>query len=340
MNVNEIFEKYNTDESLTYEQFVTPSFSGGHNKWINRYPKTNVVFKILERACLKNDIDYNWITDFFGGNVSTYVLGISQQDANKLGKQVSISWDEFTEKYCDDDASETTITADEINTYRKPKLVDYVTVKNLKAQKIPMSTSIYEFINKPLTDGQISISDLQMTVRDFLMNFASFRSISKTQYNIFTSVNGKGGIFGRNGDLKAIEPVEVGEFLFQVSIDELNYKRDVDEIQKLWEWRTGRNELRGKYEEHFGYDVKHMSHLFRLLLGAINILETGEYHPRLKGENLKFVRNILRGQYTYNYLIEYTSVLEEKMEEAYKTSTLPETANHKKANKLLLELSY
>ena len=182
---------------------------------------------------------------------------------------------------------------------------------------------------------------LSMSIKEFLINEASFRTISKTQYNIFTKPDMKysGGIFSRNGDLKSNDTEEVGEFCFQLTIDENNYKKDLDNIQKLWEWKCNRNEKRGVLEEHFGYDTKHMSHTVRLLLGGLNILETGEYHPRLEGENLKLVRNVLNGEFTYDYLVDYASKLEKKLDTKYSESTLPKTPNHKKANELLLELS-
>ena len=148
-----------------------------------------------------------------------------------------------------------------------------------------------------------------------------------------------GGIFSRNGNLKAKDPKEVGTFCFQLSIDDMNYRKDLDDIQKLWAWRTGRNENRSVLEEHFGYDVKHGSHLFRLLIGAKNILTTGEYHPRLSGKNLELVNGILNGKQTYEWVIEEAYKMEKELETLYKTSKLPKTPNHKKANELLLELS-
>ena len=71
----------------------------GHNKWITKYPKTNVVITELKDAYDNGEIDYNWITDYFGGNVSEFVTGIKQEDANKIGKVKSIDWCEFIEKH-------------------------------------------------------------------------------------------------------------------------------------------------------------------------------------------------------------------------------------------------
>lgn len=306
----------------------------GHNKWITKYPKTGIVIEKLKMAFDAGDIDYNFITDHFGGRVSEFSTGIKQQDANKLGKVESMRWEEFLDLYSDFD--EDNLTKDEWEYYRKPQLINYVTAKDLRAKKLPLDTTEpYE-----CNPGSV-INTKSTTLREFLLTEASFRTISKTQYNIFTPATEKfnGGIFGRNGDLKVNDPEEVGEFVCQLSINENEYKKDLDNIEKLWEWRTKRNEKRSVLEEHFGYDTKHGSHLFRLLIGAKNILETGEYHPRLTGDNLKLVKGILNGERTYEWVIEEAAKMEAELETLYKKSTLPKTPNHKKANELLLELS-
>ena len=310
----------------------------GHNKHITKYPKTGLVLAALKTAFEAKDIDYYWITDHFGGKVSEFVTKIKQQDANKLGKVNSISWDTFVEKYAvdvvTDKTSENTLLRSEVTHYRKPQLIDYCTAKDLKAKKFPLDTTEPHQLNP-------NISTRSITVKEFLMEEASFRTVSKTQYNIFTPATKdfNGGIFARNGNLKVNDPEEVGEFVFQLSIDDANYQRDLDDIEKLWEWRTGRNEKRSILEEHHGYDTKHMSHCIRLLIGGHSILTTGEYHPRLTGDSLKFVKGVLNGEFTYEYLLEYTTDLEKKLDIAYSNSPLPKTPDHKKANELLLELS-
>lgn len=323
----------------------------GHNKWITKYPKTHIVIAELKEAYDNGEIDYNWITDYFGGVVSEFVTGIKQIDANKLGKIKSINWYEFIEKHSIDRkiweskiphgvtseehklAETNNLFADEWEHYRKPQLVNYCYPKDLKAHKYDMGENIDDIVSFD--------TGLSMSIKEFLINEASFRTISKTQYNIFTKPDMKysGGIFSRNGDLKSNDTEEVGEFCFQLTIDENNYKKDLDNIQKLWEWKCNRNEKRGVLEEHFGYDTKHASHIFRLLIGAKNILETNEYHPRLEGDNLKLVRGILNGEYKYDWVVEESAKMEKELEPLYQASKLPHKPNHKKANELLLKLS-
>ena len=300
-----------------------------HNKYIVKYPKTHVVLRNLEIAFTKGDIDYSWITDHFGGRVSEFITGVKQQDANKLKKTETISWDQFIEYYGSDFEDDSLLTKEEWNRYRKPQLIDYCKPKDIKAKKLSLDEVFV------LDDGK------HITIKDFLLTKASFRSISNAQYNIFTPPDEKynGGIFTRNGNIKKTDPKEVGEFCFQLSIDRPGYKNNLDEIEKLWIWRTGRNEKRSVLEEKFGYDTKHCSHLFRLLIGAKNILTTGEYQPRLTGENLKLVTEILNGKKEYDWIIKEADKMEKELDDLYNKSKLPKTPNHKRANELLLELS-
>jgi len=300
----------------------------GHNKWINKYPKTNIVINELKKGFDNGEIDYNWITDFFGGRVSEFVTGIPQQEANNLENMVSISWSEFINRHSEKAESEDVMTITDWEVYRKPQLVDYCKLKDLNAKKLSL-------------DSFVPMVYKELTIRRFLIESASFRTISKTQYNIFMPPNNKynGGIFSRNGMLKVKDPKEVGTFCFHMSIDHSAYLKDLDDIQKLWTWKTGRNEKRSVLEEHFGYDVKHGSHCFRLLIGGKNILATGEYKPRLSGDDLKLVRSILNGEKTYDWVIEHSEKLLKDLDVAYNNSKLPKTPNHKKSNELLLELS-
>lgn len=310
-----------------------------HNKYLVQFPKTNEILARLKIAYNAGDIDYNFISDHFGGNVSSFVTGITQQEANKFGKVQSIEWAEFIGKYSDstvDVPVDAALQTFEWEQYRKPQIISYCYPKDLKGTRFDLDkTAPYE------ANPDLPISTKSTTLKEFLLTEACFRIISKTQYNIFTPAdkNFNGGIFSRNGDLKFADPEEVGLFVFQLTIDENNYKKDLDHIGKLWEWRTNRNEKRSVLEENFGYDVKHGSHCIRLLLGGHNILKTGEYHPRLSGDDLRMVKGVLNGKYPYEELIALAETMEKELESLYVVSTLQNTPNHKKANDLLLSLS-
>jgi len=319
-----------------------------HNRMLVKYPKVNTVIRELKNAYENKLIDFNWITDYFGGDLAQYVTGITQEEVRKLRKVKSITWEEFIksevnfEDFLDtansipetelEDMKNKVMFEGEWNKYRKPQAIDYCIVKDLKAHRLNMDDMV---------DDIVSFSAPHISIKEILETRSSFRAISRTQFNIFTAPDGdyKGGIFARNGKIKSNEPKEVGEFLFQLSYDESNFKKDTDAIAKLWEWRTKRNKKRSILEEKFGYDTKHLSHTCRLLIGGINILRTGEYHPRLTGDNLVLVRDILAGKYTYNEVVEMAENLKKELDELYKNCTLPNSADKVKVNKLLLKLS-
>jgi len=305
----------------------------GHNKWVVKFPKTGIVLRELKATLDRGEIDFNWINDFFGGDVARFVTNLTQQEANKLPKIQTVSWVDFVEAHSGE--GEESLTAQEWEKYSKPHLIDYLYAKDLKAQRFDLDK------HSPQEISPISVTTKSTTLREFLLTEASFRAISSTQYNIFTAPDEKynGGLFGREGNLKSVEPTYVGDFVCQLSIDEMNYKRELEETRKLWEWRTNRNEKRSILEERHGYDTKHCSHLVRLLLGAQNILKTGEYHPRLKGANLKLVREVLNGKYPYEWIIATSERMDKELDALYASSTIPHTPDHKVANELLLELS-
>ena len=350
MTQEEIFKKYNTKVDFNFEDFIKPTFHGGHNQWLVKYPKVNTVIRQLKDAYQTKLVDFNWITDHFGGDLSQFVTGITQEEAGKLGKVESVSWEEFIKSeanfeefragardmdYSDDEYQEMVnkvMFEGDWNEYRKPQFLDYVACKDLKAHKFKMDEII---------DDIVSFDAPKKSIKRFLLEDASFRTISKTQFNIFTAPDEKynGGIVARNGKIKSNEPKEVGEFAFQLSYNENDFKKDTDAIKKLWEWRTKRNEKRSILEEKFGYDTKHLSHTCRLLIGGQNILRDGNYNPRLLGGNLELVRSVLAGKYTYNEVVEMAEQMERDLEPLYDTCTLPHSADRVKANELLLKIS-
>ena len=360
MTMEEVFTKYNKSKNFSFGDFTKTTLHGGHNQWIVKYPKVNTVIRQLRDALDDGVIDYNWITDHFGGDLSSYATGITQEEASQLGKIQTISWETFIStreadystflagsehlNYSDEkleEMSNKVMFKGDWDNYRKPQAIDYMTAKDLKAHKLDMTDGVWSLDGERVVMKEDGGSGAIVEVREFLLTQASFRTISKTQFNIFTAAddNFNGGIFARNGKLKSNDPKEVGEFVFQLSYNENDFKKDTDAIKKLWEWRTKRNEKRSILEEKFGYDTKHLSHTIRLLIGGQNILRDGNYHPRLSGDNLVLVRNVLAGKYTYEEVVDMAEKMEKDLEPLYETSTLPHSADRVKANELLLKLS-
>ena len=122
----------------------------------------------------------------------------------------------------------------------------------------------------------------------------------------------------------------------------MNYKKDVDAIKKMYHWKVNRNEKRNELEVKFGVDLKHMSHLYRLMLQAKKILKSGFYNPRLDGEDLKIIKGIrdgsLWGKQSYEKGVEFAEDMDKELNELYKSTKLPKKPDLNKINDLVLKL--
>jgi uncharacterized protein len=113
----------------------------------------------------------------------------------------------------------------------------------------------------------------------------------------------------------------------------MNAKREWDQYQN---WKKNRNPIRAKLEEQFGYDTKHISHLFRLMSEGKELLETGYItFPRPDAEFLNEVKN---GCFSYEELLQRIQDYDKFFDELYETSPLPHSPNRKKADMLCQDI--
>jgi len=113
----------------------------------------------------------------------------------------------------------------------------------------------------------------------------------------------------------------------------LNAKKYWDSYQN---WKSNRNLKRSKSEEKFGFDTKHMSHLFRLMSEGEELLTT-EFitFPRPDAEFLLDIRN---GKYSYEELTDMIGDYDNKFDKLYETSNLPNKPNRKIIDKLCINI--
>lgn len=284
-----------------------------HGKWLTQFPDINDILAEIKEAFNNSFIDFNWICDNFGGQVAEKVTGETPQKNTKL--ENTLTWIQF--KYCVNKSRKVLDLKElDFDMYRVPRLIDYCHPKDLKGK-------------------QLDLNDL----RETLQYTASFRTMSPSMLVIYT--DGK-GIFSKEGNLKANDPETIGEFVCLLSIDQNKYKSDKDYINKLWEWKCNRNEKRSELEEKFGVDLKHLSHLWRLMTKAKEILLTGTYDPQLKGEELKTLKGIrdgsLYGRDSYDFALKFAEENDKLLNELYKTTKLQKKPNVKKVNELVLKL--
>ena len=119
---------------------------------------------------------------------------------------------------------------------------------------------------------------------------------------------------------------------------ERKYRSALRNYQQYQEWKKNRNPIRAEMEAGFGYDLKHASHLVRLLKMSEEIIKEGKvvvYRP--DAEELLAIRN---GAWTYEKLIEWAENKQKKLDEFYESgkSPLPKVPNYNKIDKLCMEL--
>lgn len=122
--------------------------------------------------------------------------------------------------------------------------------------------------------------------------------------------------------------------------NEQEYEKAILDWKNYWTWMKERNQNRWISQEkgEVDYDVKNMQHCVRLLLSGENILKTGFPIIKFEGENLKFLRDIRNGHYTYEYLMKYVDKKMIELEKAKNESKLPHGANDKAIDDLYREL--
>jgi hypothetical protein len=122
--------------------------------------------------------------------------------------------------------------------------------------------------------------------------------------------------------------------------NEHEFNKAHDDWKNYWNWVKNRNEDRWIDQENkkVDYDVKNMSHCFRLLYSGKNILEKGEPIVRFEGEKRQFLMDIRQNKFTYEYLMGLVEKEMKELEELKEKSTLPWGCDVKKVNELYLEL--
>ena len=89
-------------------------------------------------------------------------------------------------------------------------------------------------------------------------------------------------------------------------------------------------------EDKFGFDLKHASHLLRLISEGEELLTTGNItFPR---PDVEFLLDVKNGKYNYDELSEMLTSYDKKFEELYKDSPLPNSADRVSIDKLCIKI--
>jgi len=301
-----------------------------HNRWIEKYPMSTLVLQMLVTHRNNRRIDRTWVSDNFGGRVASELFDDHIFPALAIDKKLPTNMSVDTFFKCHDveypQFAFPKVDIVELKRYMIPRMIDYVKAFDQKAKRLDLDAPF-----EMSTENDIEV----LTIRDLLLESGSFRALGGSILNIFTDGS---GIFDRQGSVKKHPPEEVGDFVCSIIIDKDRYKADFDEVSKMWKWKIERNIARSVLEDKHGYDTKHASHLYRLMIGAEHTLRDGLFDPVLTDDDLQMVKDVRSGKYEYDEIISYAKKSEELLNVLYESSTLPQKVDIHKINKLLLEL--
>ena len=180
----------------------------------------------------------------------------------------------------------------------------------------------------------IPLNEVGINLKDF--HVAALEHVSNT-YRLYNYSNCSKGVF-RGNDMLVCEhiPLEDENIRFSglLIYNEHEFNKAYDDWKNYWNWVKNRNEDRWIDQENkkVDYDVKNMSHCFRLLYSGKNILEKGEPIVRFEGEKRQFLMDIRQNKFTYEYLMGLVEKEMKELEELKEKSTLPWGCDVKKVN--------
>lgn len=104
-------------------------------------------------------------------------------------------------------------------------------------------------------------------------------------------------------------------------------------------WLKNRNPARKLLEDKFGYDTKHASHLYRLILEAKELLLTGNLTLPLRGESLQEVKSVLNGEVKYEDVVKTGETCYKLLVNLAENSVLPKKPDYVTLNRLLVDIN-
>lgn len=143
-------------------------------------------------------------------------------------------------------------------------------------------------------------------------------------------------------------PLEVWPTIGQITgapphfIEAMMRERRYRSARKHWKsylhWKEQRNPARAELERKCLYDSKHASHLVRLYIQGLEILQKGTLTVRLSGGERDFVLWVREGNMKFEDLEQWFEDYKEKVKAAEEKSLIPHDPNRTIVNNLVMEL--
>ena len=154
-------------------------------------------------------------------------------------------------------------------------------------------------------------------------------------YRLYHHGNGFVDENGMNIVLKSIsQERERNDFAGVVRINEEEYRKAKREYDSFWEWMANRNEARymNDWDGEGKVDWKNMMHTMRLLMCAEAIAKDGVPRIRFAGDERQYLLDIRNGKYRYDEVLAKAEEMMNGLEELFRQSDLPDSADVKSIN--------
>ena len=206
-----------------------------------------------------------------------------------------------------------------------------------------------EMLLKPLKHFDISklYYRLQIAVSEYRAdkkhkeNIEKYREEFKNIYHD-TMPSGYHGIQkedGSSNDVHLDSVVKGEKPIFHLLYNKNGYASHCREYKDYKDWEKNRNQARYESNLDKNYDSKNIMHCVRLIQMGIELAKTGELNvDRQVAGDRDFLLDIRRHKYEYDYLIDYAEKKKAELDEAIKTTTLPDEIDREFVNELLLRI--
>lgn len=120
--------------------------------------------------------------------------------------------------------------------------------------------------------------------------------------------------------------------LIYIMQKEREYETKCEDFRKHCDWKKNRNAKRFADEEKFQMDLKFAYHVYRLYKVCEEILIEGKVN--VFREDRDEIMKIRRGEWSFEQLEDFSNVMDKRLDELYKTSSLPRDPDRKGLNAL------
>ena len=189
--------------------------------------------------------------------------------------------------------------------------------------------------------GRYKIKQISNMVK-FICDFYHIEGVTELceWYNRQKPIGYKGmvGEDGMSNELR-LSSVSKGEKpICWVSYNQMGYSKSLLDYKRYQEWLVNRNPERYKENKGKQFDRKNVAHAVRLMHMGLEIAKCEGFNVDRTNIDRDFIMNIRLGNTSYDEIITYLESKKGEMEEAMKTSILPDAIDVDFVNDMLIDI--